>query len=72
MLPIVIEVPAGTPVRVVPQGDAGEMTKTAAYMEKTAGDDRVTLKKGQAVKLFETREEDGRQFRSDLVILRGV
>lgn len=71
MLPVDIEVPAGTPIRIVPRGD-GEMTKTAAYLEKTAGRDRVVLKKGQVVRLFETREEDGREFRSDLVTIRGV
>lgn len=73
MLPIEIEVPAGTPLRVIRKGEeAGPLTKTAAFMEKSASDGTVVVKKGQAIKLFETREDGGRQFRSDLVVIRGV
>jgi hypothetical protein len=70
MLPITIEVPAGTPVRVVPA--EGELTKTAACMEKSASDGTIVLARGQRLKLFETYEADGREFRSNLVILRGI
>jgi hypothetical protein len=71
MLPITVEIPAGTTIRIIPSEGAA-MTKTAAYMEKTAGHDQVTLNRGQVIKLFESHDDGGREVRSDLVVLRGV
>lgn len=71
MLPVEIEIPAGTPIRIrTAAGSPGEPVRSAAYRRKFAAADRVTLKRGQRIKV--TGDYDLLGGRETLVVIRGV
>lgn len=67
-LPISIEIPAGTPIRI----RGASLEKSASVMEKQAGNGSTVIEKGHKYTVHGTLDTDVGSEKVSLVIIRGV